>query len=632
MEPIPFGNYTLLERIAHGGMAEVFRAKSFGEAGFEREVAIKLLLPSIATDEEFVTMLIDEAKIAGQLTHANIAQIFDLGVIDDRYYIVQEYVDGLDLRTLLRNLSRQGQRFSVGQACHIVMKVCEGLDYAHKKRDPDGRPLNLVHRDISPQNILISGEGEVKLIDFGIAKAEGRATKTLAGLVKGKFAYMSPEQIRGLPVDRRSDVFASGIVLHELLSNQPLFRRQSEFETLRRARAAIAEPPSHFNPDVPPELDRIVLKALARHVDDRYQTAQELRDDLWNFVHSCGCFVSRLELGAWVRGAPASAPIAPVSAPSIRIETPPEETTDEEIVENTAAGDDEEIDETIVDPPLGGGYDDSEAALVTPTDHDAQWAAAIGAPLAGDSPYSLPPRRPQNDTPTPVFSARELGKHIAATRPDEIDTTTSDRSDQRRQPAVEETTSARPESQRGADESTVNRRGGASWDSQRRLSKQRTAPSLPAARPTSNPPLRPGLGTSLGAGGAPARALSPVFNPPVPSGDPSVAFARTMSQPQALSSKFGDDQVTTPRGPKPQPRASAPLKPAPEPEPAALPERPVVAPTQPPPGAPPPHGHLQPVAAAPVSAAVANRPYLLAGALFLLFVAGAATLTLMISG
>jgi serine/threonine-protein kinase len=297
---VNFGKYQLLDRISYGGMAEVFRATTSGAAGFERTVAIKLLLPNVAMDQEFITMLIDEAKIAGQLSHANIAQIFDLGMAEGRYYIVQEYVPGYDLRALLKFLGKTGRRLSIAQACHIILKVCEGLEYAHNKRDPQGEPLNLVHRDVSPQNVLVSYEGEVKLIDFGIAKAEGRSTRTLAGLVKGKFAYMSPEQIRGLPVDRRSDVFATGIVLHELLTSKPLFRRKSEFETLKRARSGVIDPPSALNPEVPAALDEIVLRSLARHVEDRYQSAVDLRDALWEFSRGSGHFYSRNELAAWM--------------------------------------------------------------------------------------------------------------------------------------------------------------------------------------------------------------------------------------------------------------------------------------------------------------------------------------------
>jgi serine/threonine protein kinase len=302
MRPTVFGKYTLLERISHGGMAEVFRAKTFGAAGFERIVAIKLLLPTVASDQDFITMLIDEAKIAGQLSHANIAQIFDLGQIDGRYFIVQEYVAGRDLRAILGHLADQNATMAVAQACHIILRVCEGLDYAHNKRDQGGNLLNLVHRDISPQNVIVSYDGEVKLIDFGIAKAEGRATRTLAGLVKGKFAYMSPEQIRGLPVDRRSDVFACGIVLHELLTGRPLFKRQSDFETLKRARNAEIEPPSQLNPSVPPELDSIVLRSLARHVDDRFPSAVALRDALWAFVSTSEHGFNRNQLASWMRG------------------------------------------------------------------------------------------------------------------------------------------------------------------------------------------------------------------------------------------------------------------------------------------------------------------------------------------
>ena len=300
-QPIAFGKYTLLERISHGGMAEVFRARTMGEGGFEQIVAIKLLLPQVAQDRDFVTMMIDEAKIAGQLSHANIAQIFDLGQLEGRYYIVQEYIDGRDVRTILRNMVETGRKLDLPAACHIMSKICEGLDYAHKKRDSSGRPLNLVHRDVSPQNVLVSYEGEVKVIDFGIVKAEGRQTQTLAGLVKGKFAYMSPEQLRGLPVDRRTDVFACGILLHELLTGYPLFKRATDFDTLQRARSGEIEPPSKQNPHVPEGLDRITLKALARHVDDRYQAASELRDALWEFVRSSGNLYSREELSGWMR-------------------------------------------------------------------------------------------------------------------------------------------------------------------------------------------------------------------------------------------------------------------------------------------------------------------------------------------
>src|SRR3954467_7223868 len=201
-KPTPFGKYYLLERINIGGMAEVFRAKAFGVEGFERLVAVKRILSNIAEDKEFIRMLIEEAKLAVQLNHANIAQIFDLGVVEGSYYIALEHVHGRDLRVLFERCRQLGEAMPIAQACFVAMKVCEGLDYAHNKRDQAGRELSLVHRDVSPQNILVSFEGEVKLIDFGIAKAARTNSKTnsgivtQAGILKGKFGYMSPEQVR----------------------------------------------------------------------------------------------------------------------------------------------------------------------------------------------------------------------------------------------------------------------------------------------------------------------------------------------------------------------------------------------------------------------------------------------------
>jgi serine/threonine protein kinase len=300
-KPIPFGKYYLLERINVGGMAEVFKAKTVGVEGFERIVALKRILPSIAEDEEFITMFIDEAKIAVQLQHANIAQIFDLGKVDDSYFIALEYVNGRDLRSVFDELRKMEQRMPMPQVCYCVMQLCEGLDYAHNKRDAQGRELNLVHRDVSPQNVLLGYEGEVKLIDFGIAKAAGKASKTQAGILKGKFGYMSPEQVRGLPIDRRSDIFALGIVLYELLTGERLFIGESDFSTLEKVRNVEIISPSSFNADIPEKLERIVLKALEKNVEDRYQNAIDLHDDLQLFMHSVGQFASRKDLSAWMK-------------------------------------------------------------------------------------------------------------------------------------------------------------------------------------------------------------------------------------------------------------------------------------------------------------------------------------------
>ncbi len=301
-KPLPFGKYYLLERINVGGMAEVFKAKSFGVEGFERIVAVKRILPSIAEDQEFITMFIDEAKVAVQLTHANIAQIFDLGKVGDAYFIAMEYVHGRDVRAIFDRARKIEQPIPVPMACYNIMKVCEGLDYAHNKKDAAGRDLNLVHRDVSPQNILISYDGEVKVIDFGIAKAATRSAKTQAGILKGKFGYMSPEQVRGLPLDRRSDIFSIGICLYELLTVERLFQGESDFSTLEKVRNVEIMPPSTYNPKIPDELEQIVLKALSKEVEDRYQTAMDLHDDLQSFMYTSGNFFARKDLAAYIKG------------------------------------------------------------------------------------------------------------------------------------------------------------------------------------------------------------------------------------------------------------------------------------------------------------------------------------------
>ena len=300
-QPIPFGRYLLLDRINIGGMAEVWRAKAFGTGGFERLVAIKRILPNIAEDAEFITMFQDEAKISVQLTHANICQIYELNRIANSLYIAMEYVPGKDLRSIFDRARKKGEPPPVPLVCYVVGKLCEGLDYAHRKKDSYGRELNIVHRDVSPQNVLISFEGEVKVIDFGIAKAAGKVTKTQAGILKGKFGYMSPEQIRGLPLDRRSDVFAIGVCLYELLTGERLFVGESDFQVLEKVRKAEVLPPSTYNRKIPEALERIVLKALAKDPADRFQYASELADELQRFLITSDSIFSRKDLMQYMK-------------------------------------------------------------------------------------------------------------------------------------------------------------------------------------------------------------------------------------------------------------------------------------------------------------------------------------------
>lgn len=302
-KPVPFGKYYLLERINVGGMAEVYKAKAFGVEGFERLLAVKKILSSIAEDESFINMFIDEAKIAGQLNHPNIAQIFDLGKVDGSYFIAMEYISGKDVKTIFERARRIGEKVDIPRVCYIIMKVCEGLAYAHEKNDSQGNPLNIVHRDISPQNVLISYEGEVKVIDFGIAKATGKQSQTQVGILKGKFSYMSPEQVRGLHVDHRSDIFSLGILLYEMLTLERLFLGESDFDTLEKIRKVEMSPPSLYNPHIPKELEDIVLKALAKSPDDRYQSAHDLAEALERFMRNQGYYFTNKDLASSMKAA-----------------------------------------------------------------------------------------------------------------------------------------------------------------------------------------------------------------------------------------------------------------------------------------------------------------------------------------
>jgi serine/threonine-protein kinase len=281
--PQVFGKYILLRRLAVGGMAEIFLAKSTGAEGFQRDVVIKRILPSYSEDEAFISMFIDEARIAARLHHANIVQIFDFDRIDDSYYIAMEFIDGQDLRKILDRGKQFGKPMTPIRVAHTVADIAAGLRYAHSIRGDDGQPLNLVHRDISPHNVLISFSGEVKVTDFGIAKAAARSTKTRAGTVKGKCSYMSPEQARGRPLDGRSDCFALCAVGWEMLTGRKLYDGETDFEILGKVIAEDAAPPSSLNKTVQPELDAILLKGLERDLDRRWANMGELERALREF-------------------------------------------------------------------------------------------------------------------------------------------------------------------------------------------------------------------------------------------------------------------------------------------------------------------------------------------------------------
>ncbi len=282
-------------------MAEIFRAKTSGAARFEKIIAIKRIHPNMSDDKDFIKMFIDEAKISGQLNHPNIAGIYELGRIEGHHFIAMEFIWGKDLLQILSKFKKQRAYMNPFQAAYIISKICEGLDYAHKKKDATGQSIGIIHRDVSPQNILISYEGDIKIIDFGIAKARDRSSHTAAGVLKGKFGYMSPEQIRGLPIDHRSDIFAIGTLLYEMLTSRPLFTGESDLTVLEKVRNVDIPRPRDVNKEIPAEMERIILKALTRQVEDRYQHASEMQEDLERYIYTAQPVYTGKRLGAWMQ-------------------------------------------------------------------------------------------------------------------------------------------------------------------------------------------------------------------------------------------------------------------------------------------------------------------------------------------
>ena len=301
--PERLGKYLLVERIAVGGMAEVFKARTAGLGGFEKVLSVKRLHSKYSKDVDFIKMLIDEAKIAVQLAHSNICQIFDLDRLGEHYFICMEFIDGRDLHRVLRRTMASKRHMPIDVACFIAKEVLGGLDYAHRKVASDGTPMHIIHRDISPQNILVSWEGEVKIVDFGIAKAARRAYETESGIIKGKFYYMSPEHARGGHLDRRSDIFSLGIVLYESLTGDSLYSGAGDTQEtlLTRVRNAKVAPPSKRRREIPNRLDRIVMKALAKNPDERYQSAAAFADAIGSFLHQHYPRMGRPALSAFMR-------------------------------------------------------------------------------------------------------------------------------------------------------------------------------------------------------------------------------------------------------------------------------------------------------------------------------------------
>jgi serine/threonine protein kinase len=298
----PDSRYRITERVAAGGMAEVFRGVAESLQGFKKNIAIKRILPSLTKNKKFVAMFLDEARLSLSLQHANVVQVFDIGHSEDTYFIVMEYVDGVDLKGLMEWRRRINRRIPVAHTLYIVMEICKGLSYAHDLVNPEtGKPLGIVHRDISPPNVLMSKQGEVKVVDFGLAKATSQIETTDPGVVKGKMSYLSPEAARGEEVDMRADIFAVGILLYELLTGKRLFYGETDYQTVELVRNAKIPPLKPQNPQVEPELEDIVRKALAKRKEDRFQNATDIQDAIAQYSYSRGLKVISRDIAELVR-------------------------------------------------------------------------------------------------------------------------------------------------------------------------------------------------------------------------------------------------------------------------------------------------------------------------------------------
>lgn len=428
-------------------MAEVYRAKSLGVAGFEKLVAIKRVLPELATDNEFVDMFIEEAKIAGQLQHANIAGIYELGKIDDVHFIAMEYVFGKNLRQIMESPNHAIARLPPSLAAWIATQVLAGLDYAHRKRDERGQPMGIIHRDVSPPNVIVSYDGHTKIVDFGIAKARVRAVQTVAGVIKGKLSYMSPEQLMGDEIDHRSDVFAAAVLLHELLTGKRLFDAPSDFEVTEKVRMAAADPPSRQNPNVTPELDAVVMRGLAASRNERWQSAGEMQEALVRAVARPGIEFSTAALRDWMRVAFAEdharerdklERMTSVRGPGVELRTdpPPPPTPPPHVFEfgdepttlsetpavaaqlaGDASSDVIELSSLVEVDESFASFEDSSLIAIEVDTHETDLSAVAALRGVGDG-VPAPSADPDEDATTSSFESEPGAAFVRATPPD----------------------------------------------------------------------------------------------------------------------------------------------------------------------------------------------------------------------
>jgi tRNA A-37 threonylcarbamoyl transferase component Bud32 len=395
--PARLGRYEVIRRMAVGGMAEIYLARASGPEGFEKVVVVKRIHPRLASSREVVTMFLDEARIAATLRHSNIVQVYDIGESDGEYFFAMELLHGEDAGALMQALGQRDRRLPLEHAVGIVANVCAGLHYAHEKVGRDGAPLGIVHRDVSPSNVFVTMDGEVKLLDFGVAKAAHRLSVTTGGLPKGKLPYMSPEQVAGAGLDRRSDIFSLAVLLWELATSRRLLRGKSDYEIMKAITDEDAPPPSVFQDDFPPDLERVVMKGLARDPAQRFQTAQELQLALEEFSREHKLAVSAITLGALMKDLFGVRRTAFLSTdPSARAVTEPPAApapgTDAGAVLGRATTDPEQAAVHAPDDVLGGAATEQELAPVRSP--SALFAAGPTPPPAAPPPPQGPAAAP----------------------------------------------------------------------------------------------------------------------------------------------------------------------------------------------------------------------------------------------
>jgi len=545
--PQPFGKYYLVDKLAVGGMAEVYLARppQGGTTG-PRYLAVKRILPHFSNNAQFIDMFIDEAKISVQLEHENIVPVYDLGKIGETYFLAMEFVAGQDLKNIVNRCRDRGVRLSYEHAAWIVAELLKGLDYAHKKTDRAGKPLGIVHRDISPQNILVGYDGGVKITDFGIAKAESKLDSTQVGTLKGKFGYMAPEQVvaGGPPLDQRADIFAAGIILWELVTGHRLFHGTSEIEILERVRAARFDPPSAFVPDVPRELERIIFKSLMKDRDKRYTTAFDFQVDLSRFLAAFAPQFNQNEL-AGVMEELFSAEIALAKSKWNVVIGP---VIDRSKVEEGAINESTRPDQTRVSD---GAIEQTTTRAGTPAPAAMPVSPAAQQTITRATGKTPPPRvdpdarlvaaRTQVSAPVPAPAAASL-------RPEDLfDEGSPFDNGPEKDPTVSRTVTNNEAPAFEESESTALEQVDRTMMVPRMPTPQRAAPAAPAARPSPTPsrqsptPSRPAPTPGRSAGAQPISAP----NPPAPKPVPRAANAPPPPPPPAHLEEFATGTADT---------------------------------------------------------------------------------------